>query len=397
MIRTSKHNISKHSNDIKLEQLDCLFDSYKVCLKFYIEMILNGDLPLKKNLSSKDLPFINIKHSRYKQLIYKQASEIIRSSYKKSNSKRFANYKKIYKYFVNNDRQNKFINKKYSDLNLKDLVYSKYFIKPNINNITINLDERFFDVKQGNSFDNYVKIILPLFNEKGTRALKVHVPLKQHKHSNNLKLKGFKLKKVIQLKKVNNKMFINLIWEKGDVPNKTQGNALGIDMGYKKLITTSEGDKVGLNMEALYASISNKQQGSINFKKSLTHRDNEINRIINKMDLSNVNVLMIEDLKNVKYKSKFSKKFNNKLQRWSYKKCIDKLERICDELGIKLVKVSPAYTSQTCSFCGDINKKSRKGEQYKCISCGYEEDADVNASINIRNKGVYSLLDTIKG
>ena len=55
--------------------------------------------------------------------------------------------------------------------------------------------------------------------------------------------------------------------------------------------------------------------------------------------------------------------------------------------GISLVRVSP---SQTCSRCGSVHKESRNGEQYECISCGYKNDSDINAAINIHNRGIYS-------
>ena len=88
--------------------------------------------------------------------------------------------------------------------------------------------------------------------------------------------------------------------------------------------------------------------------------------------------------------------FNNKLQRWSYVKTVDKITRICEEKGILLVKVSPMYTSQTCSNCGHIDKKSRNGENYQCVSCSYKIDADLNAAININNRGIYSSSNNTK-
>jgi len=394
MIKTSKHNIHNISNQVKLDLIDDMFDVYKKDLITYINYIIDGVYPLKNNLSSKELITENVSHSRYKQLIYKHSSEIIRSQIKKANTKRYNKYKKVYSYFKNNGRQTNFINKKFSELNLKNIIKAKYFTIPNINNISINLDERFFDIKQGNSFDNYVKIILPFFNDKGTRALKVNLPLKHHKHSNKLKRNGYSLRNNIQIKRVNGEYYINLVWFKEDPEKRTEGSSLGLDMGYKKLITCSNGDIIGDDMLSLYDRISNKKQGSKNFNQLLTHRDNLINYHINKMDLTNVKSLIIEDLNNVKHNKKY---FNNKIQRWSYRKTIDKLKRICEELGINVVEVPPHYTSQTCSSCGYIDKNSRKLEDYKCISCGYEIDADVNASINIHNRGVeYSPSDNKK-
>jgi len=78
------------------------------------------------------------------------------------------------------------------------------------------------------------------------------------------------------------------------------------------------------------------------------------------------------------------------MQRWSYAKFTRKLERICEEQGIELLKVSSAYTSQRCSRCGAIHKESRNGDRYLCIVCGYSDDADHNASVNILHRGVYN-------
>ena len=69
---------------------------------------------------------------------------------------------------------------------------------------------------------------------------------------------------------------------------------------------------------------------------------------------------------------------------------IRKLENICEEQGISLVKVSPAYTSQRCSACGATFEKSRNGEKFICVVCGHSEDADLNASKNILHRGVYN-------
>lgn len=158
MIRTSKHNITNITNQIKLNQLDLFFIDYKNDLETYINYIIDGVLPLKKMMSSSLLPTEKIKHSRYKQLIYKQASEIIRSQIDKCKKRRYSSYKKVYSYYKKNGRQVNFINKKFSDLKLKDILLSKYFTKPNLNNISINLDERFFDIQNGNHFDSFVKI-----------------------------------------------------------------------------------------------------------------------------------------------------------------------------------------------------------------------------------------------
>jgi putative transposase len=55
-----------------------------------------------------------------------------------------------------------------------------------------------------------------------------------------------------------------------------------------------------------------------------------------------------------------------------------------EERGGTLIKVNPAYTSQTCSACGAIDKASRESQaRFACRYCGFVEHADTNAAINI--------------
>ena len=57
--------------------------------------------------------------------------------------------------------------------------------------------------------------------------------------------------------------------------------------------------------------------------------------------------------------------------------------------GSEIVKVNPAYTSQTCSACGTVDAKSRESQaRFACRSCGHAENADVNAAKNILAAGL---------
>jgi transposase len=67
------------------------------------------------------------------------------------------------------------------------------------------------------------------------------------------------------------------------------------------------------------------------------------------------------------------------------------LEQLSQTEGFRLIKINPAYTSQMCSGCGDIDKENRNMETYQCSSCGFLIDADHNAAINILHRGVYNL------
>jgi putative transposase len=62
----------------------------------------------------------------------------------------------------------------------------------------------------------------------------------------------------------------------------------------------------------------------------------------------------------------------------------DKLAYKLEERGGTLTKVNPAYTSQECSACGVIDKRSRESQaRFACRHCGFEEHADINAANNI--------------
>lgn len=54
--------------------------------------------------------------------------------------------------------------------------------------------------------------------------------------------------------------------------------------------------------------------------------------------------------------------------------------------GRTLMKVNPKYTSQVCSGCGTVRKKTLEERWHSC-DCGAELDRDVNAAINILRLG----------
>ena len=55
-----------------------------------------------------------------------------------------------------------------------------------------------------------------------------------------------------------------------------------------------------------------------------------------------------------------------------------------ENAGRLMVAVPPAYTSQMCSGCGNIAKKSLKERVHRCTVCGLVLDRDTNAAVNIK-------------
>jgi putative transposase len=62
-----------------------------------------------------------------------------------------------------------------------------------------------------------------------------------------------------------------------------------------------------------------------------------------------------------------------------------------EALGKTLLLVNPAWTSQKCSFCGEMVKKSLSTRTHACPTCGYEAHRDHNAALNILALGMESL------
>lgn len=386
MIRTSTH-ILKYQTSKKSSDLNTMFELFEHDLELCVDFIINNSCKLAKfgSFSSG-----KIKLARWNQVVYKAASEIIRSQLSKSNSKRYKHYQKVYAKAKVQGRRTSFLSKKFSELSLKSIFKTKFFTKPSLKNFSIVLDSRFVDSQNGNSFDEFIKIKLPFFQEGKKRAVTVCIPFKHHKHS--LRFSTWNRKSSVMLLKKNGKFFLKLFYEKEEPLKRTTGTLIGLDQGYKKLLAVSDGTFYGNSLFDIYSRISNKVQDSKAFKKMLHFRTTETKRNINQFfsEHQDIKELYIEDLKNVKTLSKLGHKVMNKVQRWSYRTIIDKLESFCEENGILLTKVNPAYTSQTCSFCGTVDKTSRNGEVYSCQHCGEILDADLNAARNILKLGVYN-------
>ena len=71
---------------------------------------------------------------------------------------------------------------------------------------------------------------------------------------------------------------------------------------------------------------------------------------------------------------------------------IGRLRRNLEYKCGRLIEVNPAYTSQTCSECGHVDKENRKTQaRFLCVSCGFASNADTNAAMNIRRLGMARL------
>lgn len=73
---------------------------------------------------------------------------------------------------------------------------------------------------------------------------------------------------------------------------------------------------------------------------------------------------------------------------WSFHQLGTFIDYKARRAGVLVVFIDPAYTSQTCSACGHVDRRSRINQSaFKCRRCGFAEHADVNAAVNLSVSG----------
>jgi len=92
-------------------------------------------------------------------------------------------------------------------------------------------------------------------------------------------------------------------------------------------------------------------------------------------------------------------RFNRILNRAQYQKLQKVLSYKLAVAGLPAAReVHPSYTSQACPFCGSISAENRlktvtsdgvQTHEFKCVSCGFSDDADLNAARNIALKRLW--------
>jgi putative transposase len=60
--------------------------------------------------------------------------------------------------------------------------------------------------------------------------------------------------------------------------------------------------------------------------------------------------------------------------------------------GVSVVEVSGAFSSQTCVVCWSVRQENRESQAvFHCRDCGHRANADVNAAVVIRERGIWML------
>ncbi len=372
--RKSTLNLS-YSTKSKLNKLDLIIEEYKKVVNIFIYHYLNE----KKLPKYADVKEVNAKtwlSFSLQQCAGLLALQIIRGIFKKDKNVRYRHYKKVYAYFKRKNRQIKFLDKRFKELKLNKK------LKPVYKSDAIRFDQRFVEiqeVKNSKLFELWIhlkcignKIILDL-------------PTNKNEHYN--KFKDWKRLKSATLKKVNNKLYLDVFFEKEVSKTFTGDKELGLDLGINKLISLSDGRQYGMDFKKLLYKLNRRKQDSKRWNRTLIEIKDFIAREINQIDFLNLKLIVKEDLRNISIRTKKDKKVGKVtrklLSKWNLGEFNLRLKNKCEISRTEIALVNPRYTSRTCPKCGFEDKKNRRGEYFNCIVCGYSSDADINGAVNI--------------
>jgi putative transposase len=180
--------------------------------------------------------------------------------------------------------------------------------------------------------------------------------------------------------------------------------AVGVDVGLKEFLVTSEGETVPIkqhyrktqsHLARQQRFLERKQKGS----KGFAAQQNKIAKIHQKIGrqrkdfhyntahrlVKNYDLIAVEDL-NIKglARTRLSKSILDA----AWGQFITILESVAVKCGVRVMKVSPHGTTQNCSKCGTKVPKTLSIRLHECYKCGLVLDRDENAALNILDRAL---------
>lgn len=218
--------------------------------------------------------------------------------------------------------------------------------------------------------------------------------------------------KEVQLKKSRTGCwYVHFVLDLGaDPPKVLPKTSVGIDLGLNNYATLSTGEQVPnpryyRSSEKMLArrqrALARKQRRSSSRNRSRVlvakaheHIKNQRKDFIRKTAkelTSKYDFIAHEDLniKGMVQGKNFGKSVND--ASWNY--FIQCLRNKAEEAGSWMIGVNPKNTSQMCSRCNQVVKKSLMERTHSCPVCGLILDRDHNAAINIHTLGLSALED----
>ncbi len=244
-----------------------------------------------------------------------------------------------------------------------------------------------------------------------------------------VKIRGFRTKDKIEGKILNatisrettNKYYVSVVVVEDLLVEKvTPTSIVGIDLGIKDLVITSDGIKYGNDkvlmkfekkLKKLQRKLSRQEKASKNYLKTKEkiakihtkiknyrkhYLNNIANEIVDEHDIIVTESLLVKDM----FKEK-KKAFNKSLSDAAVSTLRSLIEWKCKIKGKIYYKINTYYpSSQICSYCGYKNSKLKdlSIREYDCPKCGSYNDRDINASLNILLEGLklhYNLVSLV--
>lgn len=215
--------------------------------------------------------------------------------------------------------------------------------------------------------------------------------------------------------RIQNEWYIFITIEKQDEPITTANNVLSVDLGCKNIAVTVNTANTKPNfygkllrgLRGFYFNLRRKlgQKKAFYKIKSLknaeflqvNHELHKISKAIVKEAKRTNAVIVLGKLKGIRKNINGSRRVRRLVNNFAYYKLVQYIKYKATWIGIKVLEISEADTSNTCFNCHIKNKKARKTQGlFQCSSCNIKTNADYNGAMNILQRGV-GILSTLGG
>jgi putative transposase len=221
---------------------------------------------------------------------------------------------------------------------------------------------------------------------------------------------GFDIKTVSVTKKADG-YYVTLSLDDKTVPtikpDFDADNIVGIDVGLIDFYVASDNTRIAApkylrkaerKLKSAQRKVSRRKKGSNRRKKAIkqlgikhkkvadTRKDfhfKTAKTLLNKFDVVAIEKLNIKGLA----KTRLAKSINDA----GWGQFINILSNKAENAGLKVIAVNPNGTSQECSSCGHKIKKPLSQRMHNCSVCHTSLCRDLNAAINIKNRGAHGL------
>jgi len=213
------------------------------------------------------------------------------------------------------------------------------------------------------------------------------LPIRFHKHYFELAEIGTRCTQFIITEK-----YIQIPFEITVTEKLQPTGCIGIDTGINALASVSIGEQFGTEIKNKIERVKRCQHGSRGQQRARRSLRQYIDRTVNEiMMIDDLTLVVVEQLKNItkntkQPKRRLGKNIRRSIGAWNVAYWLQRLEMACERNRVSFRTVTSFYTSQTCPVCGHCQKENRNGLVFKCLQCGYTDNADISASKSILNR-----------